>query len=175
MSRNILITIMIIAVLTIQLSFIDPFTTGIAPISIILLLIALLAFRLEIIPLLWWSFGIGAIHEIFSILPFGTFTIITVLTATALYFLLNNVLTNKSLFPFVLLAIVGSAIYNLLLLLASTVFYAMNSIEVSLYQVPNLWTGILQQALINGAAAFVLFLLIRLLTRRFQNQFLVRN
>lgn len=175
MSRNIIIGLVVVAVLIIQFSFIDPFTVGIAPISVVLLFLALLAFRLEIIPLLWWSLGIGVIHELFSILPFGTFTVITILTSVALYFLLNNVLTNKSLFPFVLLAIAGTIIYNLLLQLASVIFYAMNYVEISLYQVPNLWTSMLLQALINGVAALILFLLIRSLTKRFQNQFLVRN
>jgi len=166
---------MAIVVLVIQISFIDPFTIGIPPISIVLLFLALLAFRLEIIPLLWWSFSLGVVHEVFSLLPFGTFTVVTILTSIALYYLLNTILTNKSLFPFVLLAIVGSIIYNLLLLLSSVVFYAMNSIEISLYQIPNLWTGILLQALVNGVAAFILFLLLRSLTKRFQNQFLVRK
>ncbi|MFA6271550.1 MAG: hypothetical protein WC693_00385 [Patescibacteria group bacterium] len=175
MSKNILIAIVIFAVLIIQISFIEPFVVGIAPISIVVLFLTLLVFRLELIPLLWWSFLTGALHEIYSIMPFGTFTIITILTTIVLYYLLKNLLTNKSLFPFVLMAIAGSIIYNLLFLAASVLFYYTNSLTITTYQIPHLWSGILIQAGVNGMSALILFLLLRSLTKRFQNQFLVRK
>jgi hypothetical protein len=175
MSKNILIAVVIIVVLVIQTSFIEPFVTGIAPISVVVLFLALLAFRLEIIPLLWWSLLIGFLHEVFSILPFGTFTVITMVTVIVLYYMLKNFLTNKSLFPFVLMACLGSIIYNLLFLITSLFFHYFEKTTITIHQIPNLWSGMLIQAVVNGFAAFVLFLLLRTMTKRFQNQFLVRK
>lgn len=175
MSKNFFIFFVIVSVQIIQSSFIDPFTNGIPPINLNLLFLTLLAFRLNLVPLLWWSLMAGALQDLNSILPFGTFSVITIITVITLYFLLKNLLTNKSLFPFILMSVAGTIIFNSLILLASYILYSLGYEGISLYQIPRVWTGIILQSVINGLSALILFLTLRSFTKRFQNQFLVRK
>jgi len=173
MNRNILIFLVILALVVVQISFLNQLSSDIVSLNLILLFLVFIVFRLEIIPLLWWSLVVGFILDLFSAFPFGTTMIVTIITSLSLHFLFQNFLTNRSLYSFVLLTIIGTLIYNILFFLGSLIFHSLNLQNYYLLSGSQFWAGLFWQIILNSIIAFPFFLVIRFLSNRFQRRFLV--
>lgn len=172
MYQKILFLLAVIILMVIQISLINPLSSGLVPLNLVLLLLALFVFQLELIPLLWWSLILGALVDLSSTFPFGTAMVIMIMTSLSLHFLFKNFFTNRSLYTFVLLTMIGTLIYNLLFYLGALLFYSLNLLNY--FPFPrNFWSGLLWQTILNIFIAFILFLIAHFIGKRFQKQFLV--
>lgn len=172
MFGKILFFLAIIILLIIQISFLNPLSTGLTPINLILLLLPLLVFQMELAPLLWWSLVLGGIMDLIFTSLFGLETVMIISTSIFLHFLFKNFLTNRSLYTFILLTLIGTLTYNLLFYLTSFLFYSLKLIDYALLK-DDFWMGLGWQALDNMIIAFFLFLLSHFINQRFRKQFLV--
>ena len=111
--RFLLNLLLIIGLVVLQVSFINglPFYSYSLnlPLVILIFILALSGLRKAF----WWSFGIGFFLDIFSFLPFGTYTIIFFLTIVISHFLLSNFFTSHSLYSFLVLTIITTACYEI--------------------------------------------------------------
>ncbi|PIY95518.1 MAG: hypothetical protein COY66_06660 [Candidatus Kerfeldbacteria bacterium CG_4_10_14_0_8_um_filter_42_10] len=167
MLRNsaLLLTILILDI--IQASFINLAGENVAYLNILIIFLVFLVFYLETVPMLWFAFLTGAITELFSFYPFGIVTAIVVTSAIFLSFLFKNFLTNRSLYTFLLLTAAGTIIYNLLIFISSYILYWFEDAGISIVSGNKFWIGLLWQLIINVIVALVLFLIARIITRRF--------
>ncbi len=91
------------------------FWEGIWPASLLLIIIVASATP----PLIgvWLALILGVVLDLFSVYPFGIFTIILLLASILIYHLLYRVFTYKSLHSFITVALITVITFNLLLLL----------------------------------------------------------
>ncbi len=75
---------------------------------------------------LWFAFFCGLAMDFFSYLPFGTMTLLQVLSVIAINFMFINFFTNRSLYSLIFLGFLGNIIYIIGLLTFNFIFFVLN-------------------------------------------------
>jgi len=129
--------------------------------TLVILIFILVLFGLER-ALPWWL-AAGFLNDLFSFHYFGFYTLLFLVIALSTYFLLNNVLTNRSLYVFLFLTAAASLIFDL----ANYLVFALP------------WSDFLMEELKrlggNFLATIVIFYLVGWLSYRLRPVFLIRH
>ena len=138
------------------------------------LLLVVLLFILGFVSLdlaLYWALGAGLVLELFSFLPFGAYLVSLVLTVVVANFLLNYFFTNRSLYSFLALAALATAIYELIIYVTVFILAEISPGEFSLDS--NFLAASFKQIGLNLLGALLIFYLIHFLLRNFKPVFLI--
>ena len=119
-----------------------------------------------------WCISIGYLLDHFSYIPFGVNLIILFLMISGVYFLMKNVLTNRSIFSLFILTLIGTLIYDGLYLLTTGWLIRAGDLETILRL--N-FLGIIWQVLANTILTFIMFLIVLKFTKRLQSDLISKR
>jgi len=119
-----------------------------------------------------WGISIGYLLDHFSYIPFGVNLVILFLMISVVYFLIKNILTNRSVLSLLILTLVGTLIYDGLYLVVSG--WLIKEVELESIIRLNL-SGILLQIFANLILVFVLFLIVIKFTKRLQSDLITKR
>src|SRR3989338_11148688 len=164
MAAKIIVNILLIITLGIaQISFISGWSAPYSDLNLVLVILIFIlgfaSFNLAV----WWSFGVGFILEIFFFLPFGAYLISLILTIIIANFLLDYFFTNRSLYSFLALVALTTAIYELIINSISLIFLEAN--KYFFLADFDFWTAILKQIGLNLLLTVFIYYLINFFGR----------
>jgi len=160
----------------IQFSFISAWSSPWNSLNLVVvaLVVSFLVFNKN--EVLWLAFTSGTLLDVFAFHPFGAALLSLFLTAVALYLILENILTNRSLYSFLLLTLIGVVLealsYNLLLLIFD---WSVSGGGRFFLLAPSFWQNMLNNILISLFLMIIFFNLSVLVNRRLQPFFLKRH
>jgi len=114
--------------------------------------------------LIWLIFG-GIILDIFSPLPFGVIVLSLFCSLSIIYFLSVKVFSQKNLGAIALIIIIGSLIYNLLLIFWTKIFVLLHIASINVDLIPNFYFILLTVAYNLVLSFFVYRILKRCVAR----------
>lgn len=121
-----------------------------------------------------WAIAVGVLLDMYSFSTFGLNIVSLVGVLFLTNFLLKNVLTNRSLYTFVLLTLLASVIFELLNFIITYVYTSLFR-QSFLFSFPsNFWFDELLKIIANVVLSFVLFYIISYFSKRFKPMFLIR-
>ena len=113
-----------------------------------------------------WGIGIGYLLDHFSYIPFGINLIILFIMISVVFFLMKNLLTNRSVLSLSILTLVATLIYDGLYLIISGWLVRASDLE-SIVRLN--FSGILLQIFTNLILVFIMFLIVHRFTKRLQS------
>jgi len=151
-----------VSLFALQLSFIKALPNGsYFYLSLVVLVFIVVLFGLE--KALFWFLLNGFLLDLFAFKYFGFYTLLFVIILGVVYFLLSSVLTNRSLYAFLLLVATAVILYDV----ANYLVFSLS------------WHGFfsqeLKRLLANFAITIIIFYSISLLSYRLRPVFLVRG
>ena len=140
-------------------------------IVVIIFILVLYGYRLAF----WWSFGLGIAIGLFSFLPFGIELAGLLAAVSAASFLLNNFLTNRSLYTFLFLNFIALFVFQAVVY--SILFILRAATERPLYFTASqvFWVDQLYALGYNMLATIVGFYLVNYLSVRLKPMFIIKS
>ncbi len=170
MKYNIATYILFFILVIVQVAFWGSFSFFLLQFNLIVvglvLLLNLFPFE-KFLPVALFS---GVLMDIYSSLPFGTYTLTILATFVVLEILFVNFFTNHSLYSMVLLGVIATVVYNLVFILLNGLMYLLNFsnyISGSGYLLNCLF-----QIMDNTIIIIICFYIINSISRRFKPIFL---
>jgi hypothetical protein len=158
-----------------QVAFFSHFSIFRNGINIYVLLLILFMLTLRFRQLLIWTFAIGLGLDVYSGLGFGLITIALLAAALAAYLLYMNFFSHQANLSLIFLTAVMVVTYNLILSLASVLFYAVGLSRVYV-AIDSAWlVGLVYQLLGTGLAFVALYVVFHPTIERFREQFMIRR
>lgn len=174
MLKKILVAILFIFIASlaslVQLSFVFPLASSISHFNLVLLLVISVLFFLNLRWAVISAVSAGIFIDLLSFNFFALHSIALLLTLFLADRLLSSWLTNRSLYSLISLVAITNLIYSLL---RSSLLYltAFNQEDFFILQA-DFWLGLAYQILWGGVVAFILFIVLAVLMRRFRPVFL---
>ncbi len=165
--------IFIISLVTVQIAFISGLPGWLFNLNLVLVVLIFILGFSGFNFAAWWSVGAGFMLDIFSFLPFSAYLISMSLTVIIANFLLNYFFTNRSLYSFLALVALATAVYELIINFISIIF-----IETDQYWFLadlNFWTTILKQLSLNLLFTLLIYYLIHFLGGNLRPVFLMKR
>ncbi len=136
---------------------------------VILFVLVLFDFRFALV----WALGGGFLFDLFSFLPFGFFMLVWLMSLYAAKFLLDNFLTNRSLYSLLVLGAFLSFVYNFLFY---TFGYAVEFFEQSyIFLLERVfWLNIIFEIIVNSIIIIAVFQVISFVSKKLNPVFLTR-
>ncbi|MCK4540328.1 hypothetical protein KAU09_04200 [Candidatus Parcubacteria bacterium] len=88
----------------IQIGFVGALPVWFSEFNLVLLILVFFLGFNKLKTALFWGAGMGIVYDLYSFAPSGAYTISMVITIFLAYFLMENFLTNRSLYSFLVLA-----------------------------------------------------------------------
>jgi rod shape-determining protein MreD len=111
---------------------------------------------------LWWSLGGGFILDLSSSLPFGTYTLVLLITFLLINFLYKKFFTLPSLSALVFIALGGTLFYQILLFSLSWLFYLVKLTSQTFLSINMTYlNALIWQIALNLIFLFTLDLIVR--------------
>lgn len=174
MVLRIIINIALIIILAVaQVSFISGFNGWLDNLNLLLIILIFILGFAGLDSALYWAVGAGFILEIFSFLPFGVYLISLALTIAAASLLLNYLFTNRSLYSFLMLAAITTAIYNFIIYAFIFFFNGVDKLEP--LSGSRILISFSEQIGLNLLATAIIFYIIHLLIKNFRPMFLMKG
>lgn len=153
-----------------QLSFISALPGAFKQINISLMAVIFYLFLFGLRPALYLVFALGFFLDIFSFYFFGFHLLLLGASLLAANFVLNDWLTNKSLYAFGATMVVASLVYNILAALLSLIAsnFQLGALAFGL----DFWRSLLYQSAWSLLAALLFFNLSVILLKKFKPFFL---
>lgn len=165
---------MMILLSVMQISFISGLPFQMSNLNLILVILVLMLGFGDLYFVMWWSFGLGLVLDVFSFLPFGTHLIALPIAVYIAYFLLNNFFTNRSLYTFLALGAISTLVYELFLQLTNFLLNINNG-DFSFVKSSSFWMIKLSQLEFNLLAMLIFFNLLHFLSKRLKPVFLIKK
>jgi hypothetical protein len=156
-----------------QFAFISPLPAAFNQINLGLMLLMFILFFFGARAALLFIFLFGFLMDTFSFQFFGFYTICLAVAAVASYLILENWLTNKSLYSFWALFLVATLAYNLSAVILT--FIVANFQGVPGFFTLSFWRNVFYQSAWNILAAALFFNIAVILAKRFQPFFLEKK
>ena len=160
----------------IQLSFVMTLPRPLENLNIILSFIIFITVILNYHRGLFWAVGAGILLDIYTLEPFGVTSISLYLTVIIMNYLFDHFFTNRSYYTLFVLGILGTALFNILLILVKMMLSWFN-IKSLLSQPKFIFTSFLSdvvwQAGLNVLCLFIIFFVFNYMSRKAQSVFLV--
>ena len=173
---NILFSVVaIIAIIIAQLAFINGLPLHLANLNIVLIIIILLISLGSLEKTLWWAIGLGLLFDFFSFEPFGLYLSSLFITVLFMRLLLNNFVTNRSLYSFLTLTFFGTLCFEFCVYAISYASRFFSRQDFILELTAGFWQQEAANIFVNLAAMVIIFYLVNFLSRRFRPVFLVRR
>ena len=174
MAVKIITNVILIIVLAVtQIAFISGFSGWLNNLNLLLVVLLFILGFASLDLALGWALGLGLVLELFSFLPFGAYLVSLALTVIAANFLLDYFFTNRSLYSFLALTGLATAIYELIIYAAVFILAEISPDEFSLGG--NFLAASLKQIGLNLLGMLLIFYVIHFLLRNFKSVFLVKN
>jgi len=163
MTRFLLLFLLMLGLVIIQVSFLSSWPLPVKALNLVLTLVIFFALTMPYSRALALTFSSGLLLEFYSINFFGLVSLSLVLTVILVHFLFEHFFTNRSLYAFIGLVLIGTLSYNL-------IFYAGNFL-VHFFQ-PREWAHIFYpvyffwQLALNSLIFVILFFVFQLTNRR---------
>ncbi|PLX27445.1 rod shape-determining protein MreD [Candidatus Parcubacteria bacterium] len=165
---------LLLSLLVFQVSFISGLPAWVSNLNLILLVLILILGFSSYRRSLMWAMGIGLLFDMYHFTFFGVNTISLLLALYLTNFLLENLLTNRSLYTFIFLTIFASAIFQLNVIFLNLVFGFLKGYE-AVYSFSNIfWLDELKKIIVNVVFIFFLFYVVSFFSKRFKPMFLVK-
>lgn len=162
-----------LAVANFQFAFISPLPAAFNQINLGLMFLIFILFFFGVKATLVFILSFGFLMDIFSFQFFGFYLICLAATALVAYLILENWLTNKSLYSFWVLFLVATLAYNLTA--AILAFVAANFQGLPGFFSFVFWRDTFYQSAWNILAAALFFNISVILAKRFQPFFLEKK
>jgi hypothetical protein len=156
-----------------QFAFISPLPAAFSQINLGLMLLIFILFFFGTKATLLFIFSFGFLMDTFSFQFFGFYFISLAVAALVSYLILENWLTNKSLYSFWVLFLAATLAYNLAAVILA--FLAANFQGLPGFFTLSFWRNILYQSAWNILAAALFFNISVALAKRFQPFFLEKK
>ncbi len=174
-SKIIINTLLIIALVVIQLSFVSGLPTLFSKINLsIIALIFILGvgnFKLA----LWWAIGVGLILSIYSFIPFNVYLVCFLATLFFINFLLTNFITNRSLYSYLTLTIFAYIFFKILMYSLSYLAFFISREEINLNFEIGFWANEFSGLAINLLAVLIIFYLLNYISKNLKPVFLIKR
>lgn len=171
--KFILYFLLLVFLIFLQLSFVNSLAWPWSNINIIFIclffVVLLVNYRLG----LWSAAFIGLIMEIYSPLAFGAIFISLLLSVVLINFLFNLLFTNRALYSLLLLSFLGTVFYYFFNFVYLAVAYRLNLEAYSLTLDNYFVSTIAWQILFTGIILTLIFIPLRLFSKRFKSVYLV--
>jgi len=155
----------------IQVSFLSTWPWPVSSLNLILSLIIFYAVINGYEKSLWLAFGSGLFLEVYSGLYFGVTVLSLMLTVIIINVLFNNFFTNRSYYSLMILGIIGTAAYNLIILVLC---FFLNFIKLSPISItPDFWAQFFWQSIFNLIILTIIFYAYHISTNRLRSFFLI--
>lgn len=156
-----------------QFAFISSLPGVFNQINLGLMLLVFILFFFGAKAALFFIFSFGFLMDTFSFQFFGFYFICLVAAAVASYLILENWLTNKSLYSFWVLFLAATLVYNLAAVILA--FFAVNFQGLPGFLTLSFWRNVFYQSAWNILAAALFFNIFVALAKRFQPFFLEKK
>lgn len=123
---------------------------------------------------LWWAIGLGLFFDIYSFSPFGFYLFSLIAMVFVSNFLLINLLTNRSLYSFLVLTFIAFFVYKLFLYTLNYLFSLFGKNNLDLTVNFDFWANELKSLLVNLLIVFIAFYMVNFLSKRLKPVFLMR-
>ena len=162
--------ISLIILIVVQVSFLTTWPWPVNSLNLILSLAIFLTVIINYSKGLYFVVGAGLLLELYSSLPFGTTTLSLLITVIAVNLLFSNFFTNRSFYSLIILGLIGTYIYNLLILSLNFLglIVGLSNSFLSL----NFGTRFFWQPLFNLLILGIIFFSYNISTGRLKNIFL---
>ncbi|MEA3464194.1 MAG: hypothetical protein U9R14_03945 [Patescibacteria group bacterium] len=174
-SKIFLNIILILSLVIIQLSFIAGLPAGLNYLNLILVILIFILGLVNLNFAAWWTVGIGLLLDIFSFAPFGIYLFCLCLTIIIADFALTVFFTNRSLYSFLALVGLTTAVYEILLTAIGYLVWLISREGAGLILNQSFWLSKLSQMTLNLIAALIIFYFISFVSKRLRPVFLARH
>lgn len=165
--------ILIISLALVQVAFISGLTGWLNNLNLLLVVLLFILGFANLDLALAWALGLGLALELFSFLPFGAYLASLALTVVAANFLLDYFFTNRSLYSFLALTGLATAIYELIIYAMVFILAEISPGEFS--PSGDFLAASFKQIGLNLLGTLLIFYIIHFLLRNFKPVFLVKN
>jgi hypothetical protein len=162
--------IILSGVAIIQSSFVFNLPAAFSQINLIVIVLVFTLFFFGFRPALYAAVVLGFWLDLFSFYFFGLHILLFLATVIFANWVLSAWLTNRSLYSFLLLIFIATAVYDFAL--ALLFFLSGASLGTFFLWQGSFWLGLFYQVIWSGLAGLLMFNLASALTRRFQPFFL---
>lgn len=172
MFKHILInTLLASAIFVFQIAFVSGFLYPISEFNIILIVLIFVLVLGNFELALYFSIGLGFLADIFSFLPFGFYLIILPLLTIGINFLFSNFFTNRSLYSFLSLGILGSLIYDVLIFIGRYLISLFENSKIN-FSLVSFSSYEVHHLLLNSTAIVILFYITSYINKKLKPEFL---
>lgn len=172
--KIIVTSILILFLVIIQVAFISGLPTYFSNFNVVLVMLVMILGFSSFKNALLWAVAVGFLWDMFSFSLFGLHIFALVASVFLANFLLENILTNRSLYTFLALTVAVSLLYEFLVSALTFLLAIFFNQSLSSNFPANFWVDEFFKVLVNMALAFVLFYLISFFSKRFKPMFLIR-
>lgn len=166
---------MLTGLFILQISFISGLPGALQYINIAILslvfMLGLKSYRLA----LAWALGIGIYNSLYSFLPFGTIILSYLLAVVITNFLLKNIITNRSLYSFVLLTICASLVWDLLMNVFIVISQFISARQFNMVFNTEFLKNSLSGLVLNILLVIIIYYFINFISARFKPVFLIKR
>ncbi len=174
-SKIVLRTIAIIALVSVQIAFIDNLPGYFNNINLILIALVFILMLGSFKEALWWAFGAGILCDVFSFNPFGLYLVSLVLVVIFANFLQVSYFTDRTLYSVLALTSLSLLCDRLILQLAKYAVTLFDSAEIRALVDSSFWKHELSGIALSLVLAAVIFYVINYMSNRLKPVFLVRK
>jgi rod shape-determining protein MreD len=138
--------------------------------TVVIFITVILSYRLGF----FWAVLSGIIIDLYSINSFGIVTLALVATVLGINILFDNFFTNRSFYSLLILGLIGTVLYNFIILILKFIFYFLkiNNLSPSLN---HFWFyDFFWQMILNLVLISVIFLFFNSLSKKLKSVFLIR-
>jgi len=153
-----------------QIAFASSANSVINNINLLVIALVFLINLADFGVIVFFAVSSGLIIDIYSNLPFGTFMLTMIATATLLEILFYNFFTNRSFYSLIVLSLIGTTIYNIMFLSISGIAYYFGWSDF--FAGSDYFWRFVKQLIFNAALLSLLFYLFNLLSKKYKPIFL---
>lgn len=153
---SILIVIMIIIIMTLQLTVLPRWQLD-HYVNLLLVLAIMTSLMVGVSKTRWWIVAMAAAVDSFSVLPFGPTLVSYVVAVLAVSFFASHWLTNRSLPTVALLLVIGTLVQFAVLTLSLQTLYWFNLTDLNITLTGSTFSLIISQMFFNSLLGIILF------------------
>ena len=165
----------IIIIIIAQLAFINGLPLYLSNLNIVLIIIVLFISLGSLEKTLWWAIGLGFLLDFLSFEPFGLYLSSLFLTVLFMRLLLNNFITNRSLYSILTLTFFGTLFFEFCVYAISFSARFFSRQDFILEFTVGFWQQEAANIFVNLAAMVIIFYLVNFLSRSFRPVFLIKR
>lgn len=167
---NVLVVILFALV---QTSFISGLSSSLGGLQLaILLSLFFLAIDKKSLAFIY-AFAIGLVMSFFSMAPFGLYALAFLLAVIVVDLVFENIITNRSLYSFIMLSVVANVSYKIFLYSFWMIISWLNYDLVPFVLDTNFWIFEIKILLVNMITMIVVYQALSYISKKYQPRFLV--